>query len=86
MTPEAVGKDEDEALLDEAAREKLLRPRAWPPTPAAAAAMGVRRRPLLLLWARARDGWCESNLLLGLSRFHIHMGRSRALLLRRVTG
>ena len=62
LTPEAVDEDEEEAVLDEAAREKLLRPRAWPPAPAAAAAMGVRRRPLFLQWARARDGRCESNL------------------------
>jgi hypothetical protein len=44
LTPEAVGGDDEEAVFDEAAREKLLRPRACPPTPAAAA-MVVLREP-----------------------------------------
>jgi hypothetical protein len=61
LTPEAVGEHDAEAVLDEAAREKLLRPRACPPTPAAAA-MGVHRGPLLL-WARARSGWSESAFI-----------------------
>lgn len=45
LTPEAVRGDEEEAVFDEAAREKLLRPRVWPPVPAAAAAMGVDAAP-----------------------------------------
>jgi hypothetical protein len=83
LTPEAVGEHDEEAVLDEAAREKLLRPRVCPPTPAAAA-MGVHRGPLLL-WARARSGWSERKQL-GLLRLHIYVGQRRGAQRRRVMG